>query len=227
MIANNNLVNETKNYTQRLSFFPIRKKIVANLNNLQRKKRMPCILKLKIIQGRNLFIDSNSDNSNTASTATTAATTASFIEIKFNDDVITRTSIRRGINPVFNEDFKFEFLKDFQEKKILELKLYECSNTTTLSGSQEKFRGFILYDLVQLVTSLSSVSSSSSSVVGGELVDTSNTITTTTSSYNDYNGYVVLYDTLSSDVHFGIEGMAFPNGSRSARIDVPEKPGKV
>ncbi|OAJ36509.1 hypothetical protein BDV3_001140 [Batrachochytrium dendrobatidis] len=82
---------------------------------------MPCILKVKIISARNLpIMDRTTD------------LTDAFVEVKFADSGTYRTQIRRRtLNPVWNEDFRFEVSDDADlQNEPLELKVMDYDQIT-------------------------------------------------------------------------------------------------
>ncbi|KAJ3290886.1 hypothetical protein HK104_006469 [Borealophlyctis nickersoniae] len=82
---------------------------------------MPCILKVRVCQARNLPVMDRATD-----------LTDAFVEVKFADYEVYRTQIiRRTLNPVWNEDFRFEVSDDSDlQNEPLELKVMDYDQIT-------------------------------------------------------------------------------------------------
>ncbi|KAJ3333792.1 hypothetical protein HDU76_003606 [Blyttiomyces sp. JEL0837] len=82
---------------------------------------MPCILKVRVVSARNLPIMDR-----------TTELTDAFVEVRFSDYDSVRTQIcRRTLNPVWNEDFRFEVSDDADlQNEPLEIKVMDYDQIT-------------------------------------------------------------------------------------------------
>ncbi|KAI9103092.1 hypothetical protein DFS34DRAFT_351995 [Phlyctochytrium arcticum] len=99
---------------------------------------MPCILKVRIVAARNLPVMDRSTE-----------LTDAFVEVKFADYEAYRTQIaRRTLNPVWNEDFRFEVTYDADlQNEPLELKVMDYDQITYNDSI-----GTVMVDLNPLLT---------------------------------------------------------------------------
>jgi Ca2+-dependent lipid-binding protein len=98
---------------------------------------MPCILKIRVLSCRDLPVMDKS-----------AESTDAYVEVHFGEYDTLRTQVcKRSLNPVFNEDFRFEVSDDSElQNEPLEIKVYDYD---TISSSDPI--GTVMIDLNPLL----------------------------------------------------------------------------
>lgn len=119
---------------------------------------MPCIIKVRILAGRNLPIMDRASES-----------TDAYVELKFGEYEVQRTPIcRKSLNPVWNQDFRFECADDADaQNEPLEMRVMDYD-----AISYNDIIGLVFVDLNPLLADDSSENASSELTGWFPMVDT-------------------------------------------------------